>query len=154
MITLKFTGKFYFTGALLRDHIITHQPHATHPSFTCDICSFTTIKKQILLSHMSRFHLERRFTCECCAFSFKYRAELVQHQQSQHSDECNEECRACGKKFKNKRKLRRHVRNMHETSAVVFTCEQCGKVSKNKKSHVTHMRVRMDGFGFGVIFYF
>lgn len=136
-----YCGKNFFTGALLRDHLIIHRPDAILPDFSCDLCDYKTYKKQVLLSHMSRYHLERRFTCECCAFSFKYRAELIQHQQSKHSDECSEECRVCGKKFKNKRKLRRHVKNMHEESLIVFSCEICGKKSKSKKLHSTHMKV-------------
>lgn len=136
-----YCGKVFFTGALLRDHITIHKPELELPEFSCDICGIRTHRKQILLSHMSRFHLERRFTCEWCAFSFKYRAELVQHQQSQHNDECNEECRVCLKRFKNKRKLRRHIRNMHESSGEVFSCEHCGKESKNRKAHKTHMKV-------------
>ncbi|KAL7012296.1 hypothetical protein ACKWTF_014749 [Chironomus riparius] len=139
-----YCGKFFFTGALLRDHLMIHRPELELPEYFCDICGTKTYKKQILLSHMSRFHLERRFTCECCAFSFKYRAELIQHQQSQHSDECNEECKFCGKKFKNKRKLRRHVRNMHEETGIVLNCEHCGKASKNMKAHKTHMKIHSD----------
>lgn len=138
-----YCGKNFFTGALLRDHLIVHRPDAILPEYSCDLCDYKTNKKQILLSHMSRYHLERRFTCECCAFSFKYRTELVQHQQSQHSDECNEECRVCGKFFKNKRKLRRHVKNMHEESSVIFRCEICGKDSKSRKLHMTHMKVNI-----------
>lgn len=102
-----YCGKIFFTGALLRDHLILHRPDAILPDFYCDLCDFTTHKKPLLLNHMSRYHLERRFTCECCAFSFKYRAELFQHQKSLHSNECKEECPFCGKMFKNKIKLRR-----------------------------------------------
>lgn len=139
-----YCGKNYFTGALLRDHLIIHKPDIILPEFQCDLCEYKAHMKKALVNHMLRFHLEKKFICECCSSSFQFRAELFMHQQSHSNEVAKEECSACGKMFKNKRSLRRHMRSMHEDSGDPVSCEICGKVSKNKRLQLAHMKVHSD----------
>lgn len=55
--------------------------------------------------------------------------------------EALEVCRECGKRFKIKRLLRKHMRTVHTSESDMIKCEVCGKLTKNKRAYNAHIKV-------------
>ncbi|CAD6991236.1 unnamed protein product [Ceratitis capitata] len=50
-------------------------------------------------------------------------------------------CETCGKVFKNKSRLRRHINIVHKPSKQIFKCEICGKRAKDEEYLELHMNI-------------
>uniref|UniRef100_A0A182WQS7 C2H2-type domain-containing protein n=1 Tax=Anopheles minimus TaxID=112268 RepID=A0A182WQS7_9DIPT len=162
-------GKQFFRRYILVDHIAAHRG-----STRCEICQKTYKTKRYLMLHMAKSHSseeERPFKCAKCHISYPkqylLRAHELLHVQQQchicqkmlsnnqslkvhiaqmHSDDGNHICDTCGKVFRTKPAMERHI-NEHQGLDVVerLQCEYCkkwfsGKYNLNKHIRFLHMQ--------------
>uniref|UniRef100_A0A182MQT8 Transcription factor grauzone n=1 Tax=Anopheles culicifacies TaxID=139723 RepID=A0A182MQT8_9DIPT len=162
-------GKQFFRRYILVDHIAAHRG-----STRCEICQKTYKTKRYLMLHIAKSHSseeERPFKCAKCHISYPkqylLRAHELLHVQQQchicqkvlsnnqslkvhlaqmHSDDGNHICDTCGKVFRTKPAMERHI-NEHQGLDVVerLQCEHChkwfsGKYNLNKHVRFLHMQ--------------
>uniref|UniRef100_A0A182T9L9 Transcription factor grauzone n=1 Tax=Anopheles maculatus TaxID=74869 RepID=A0A182T9L9_9DIPT len=162
-------GKQFFRRYILVDHIAAHRG-----STRCEICQKTYKTKRYLLLHIAKSHSseeERPFKCTKCHISYPkqylLRAHELLHVQQQcqicqkvlsnnqslkvhiaqmHSDDGNHICDTCGKVFRTKLAMERHI-NEHQGLDMVerLQCEYCkkwfsGKYNLNKHIRFLHMQ--------------
>lgn len=93
----------------------------------CETCNQTFESYQLLNGHKlnNASCTLRKFKCDACGKSFKEKVALKRHMTS-HTDETPYPCKLCGKKFKFPQNLRRHDNIVHK-ELKPFKCDICGK---------------------------
>lgn len=158
-----YCGVISFAGALMKAHIT--EKHIPLPkNFSCDLCPAKFDQKYKVTAHMSYTHLQKNHICDQCGLAYRSQAEVNQHQKSVHSNAYDEKCsfcekvsltssvqsskklRICFQLFKNSRRLRRHILEVHEKADLQIACEICGHTSETGSSHLAHVRVSLTKF--------
>ena len=127
--------------------------------FSCDKCTFNTIHKNGLLSHMGNVHSSKfkPFKCLQCEYASAKNRNLWKHMRRVHGKEakpkkpkcgsCNKtpckckvsfSCSQCNYSAKQKLHLEGHVARVHEGTKM-FMCDECGASfwrNSNLKKHV------------------
>ncbi|KAL7013182.1 hypothetical protein ACKWTF_015238 [Chironomus riparius] len=105
--------------------------------FQCKLCPKSFDKRVSLINHQAA-HTSYDYPCLKCGLKFKTSRAFKNH-------ECPI-CQYCGKKFKNKPKLIRHVTYVHseKSNLELFTCDICGKALKYKVSIYRHMTEHLE----------
>ena len=89
-------------------------------SFSCKICDTSFKCRKSLKRHMALVHEGKKpFQCNTCDFSFLSRQDLDVHTKLVHTP-----CGICGKVFKVKQSLKRHIETFHEGKKP-FKCNLC-----------------------------
>ncbi|ELU03123.1 hypothetical protein CAPTEDRAFT_34004, partial [Capitella teleta] len=99
--------------------------------WTCKICNKTFAQNSNFKNHIRTHSDERPFVCEICCIGFKERYHLKKHMLFKHSNELKEECRVCGKKFKDSTAVRAHERIHSDVRP--YACRRCGKTFKTSE---------------------
>jgi hypothetical protein len=87
----------------------------------------------------------KQFKCpiQTCKDGFDSQPELTKHKSDHHSAELSVLCDYCGKVYKHRYGLRKHIRNFHlpkpEGQDKMWICEQCGKQFKSSLNLRCHM---------------
>lgn len=109
--------------------------------FQCDFCGKITKRKYRLIRHLER-HLsgrERIAQCDICKKSFFDKCSLRSHVKFIHLPTEPATCH-CGKVFKRKALLERHIDQVHKRKVVEkIPCKHCGKLLASKinvKEHI------------------
>lgn len=97
----------------------------------CAVCGKYFLQASYYRNHMRTHSEERPFVCDLCSIGFKERYHLKKHHLFKHSKEMNEQCRKCGKRFKDSTAVRAHER-IH-SDARPFACTRCGKAFKTSE---------------------
>ncbi|CAG0887431.1 unnamed protein product [Cyprideis torosa] len=128
-------------GKAVRDYQIKfhmNQYHVGSEELKCSFCSKVCVTAQGFKRHVKQFHSDDLdHVCHTCGKKCGSEYALRCHEKS-HSDLRPFVCSACGKAYKYKPQLQRHVKQDHE-GRVLFTCGECGKVyrtSHRLKEHV------------------
>ena len=113
--------------------------HFKSHTHKCSICDKRFIWKSSIKIHMKRIHEKNTitFTCEYCLSIFRDKVKLKQHIKSMHEDVKPHECSNCSKRFSVKTQLTNHVKNIHE-KLKSFKCNLCTK-SFNLKIFLTEV---------------
>lgn len=119
----------------LESHARTEHPNSD--TFKCDSCDFSTSEKKQLQSHVRYKHL-LEFQCKLCEHRFAYKNHLEVHMAT-HSTENTEMCHLCGKGFKCRKYLRKHLRFTHAEQNA-YLCGHCGRSFKHQSSYETHIK--------------
>ncbi|ESN91815.1 hypothetical protein HELRODRAFT_133378, partial [Helobdella robusta] len=130
----KFTSEKY-----LSMHMSLHRA-STIPSFQnppdglwqCKLCDKLFAQNSNYKNHMRTHSNERPYVCSTCSIGFKERYHLKKHILFKHTDEAKEECRVCGKRFKDSTAVRAHERT-HSTERP-YSCMRCSKSFKTSES--------------------
>ena len=88
--------------------------------FKCTMCPFTTSKRDSLIGHKRKVHVDRKFSCSYCGKLFKTKNSMDRHISHVHLNERPFECPLCKQKFPDDKDLRRHSLTKH-----VFPCDLC-----------------------------
>ncbi|KFV18019.1 GDNF-inducible zinc finger protein 1, partial [Tauraco erythrolophus] len=80
------------------------------------------------------------YRCDTCSQTFANRCNLKSHQRHVHSSERHFPCELCGKKFKRKKDVKRHILQVHEGGGERHQCQQCGKGLSSKTALRLHER--------------
>lgn len=115
--------------------------------YSCDLCSFTSLKKSQLLSHI-RFHIaSTRHTCKICPMSFTSFEKLHTHSIKTHKkgafgaveySKVNVQCEICFKILS----AERFVAHLRLHQAPKFQCDFCGFLFRTKQALLRHMKSR------------
>ena len=110
----------------------------TAPRFKCKDCDKIFDRQDGLKRHMIKHSQERNFLCTLCPKKFKNRDSLKFHKR-RHDGELNYACEHCEKRFVNWSTLKVHIKDKHEISTDIFTCDQCHKEYNKKEKLKNHM---------------
>lgn len=123
----------------LEKHIQTHSSHSDQ--FQCKQCESTFKYSWNLNRHIRIFHSEKKqelHTCHICDSKVKH---LQIHLLNVHTKDKAHKCPQCGKLFKSKYILRRHIKLKHlEERACRILCSMCGQKCDSMKSLEIHIR--------------
>ena len=121
--------------------------------FNCNICEREFQSKIALTYHKNLMHTTdyTRVSCDMCNKTFASLNTLKSHQKYAHSNEKNEQCTYCDKKFKQKRDLRFHLAKIHDVDLftekygesyekAAFKCGKCESTFGYKKNLNAHIR--------------
>ncbi|XP_021703923.1 zinc finger protein 135 isoform X2 [Aedes aegypti] len=142
----------------------THQKlHFGIKDFECEHCQLRFVQKGALVVHLRKHTGEKPFQCPYCPEAFKDKISLdshtfkhtlqgskcpecpsvfatpyavKQHARQVHSQERPHVCQICGKGYKNRRDMARHIEG-HDRRI----CSVCGKVFDTVYALKTHMHV-------------
>lgn len=122
-------------------HMISCHSPTILQNFGCSICSKSFISKQSLMKHESVHlpeHLKKIIPCPHCGKKFRVRKNLAKHVQAVHAEKRPYICEECGKSFTQKTYLKQH----HFTHATERLCK-CPKCFKSFKN-TAHLKKHMD----------
>ena len=112
---------------------------AEETRFVCDLCNFSTGRKDRLVHHRNSIHLGIRYPCNLCGFTTPRKDRLKQHVQSIH-EKIRYPCTVCNYQAVRKDKLREHTLIVHD--GFTYKCDLCteeftrpDKLKNHKKTH-------------------
>ena len=109
--------KKYFTDASsLKVHTKAHDP--SQLKFKCSVCSKGFLSKPKLDEHMPSHSKDKLYWCQFCkAKSYKHPKGAREHEETYSQNPKAKGpfiCRICGKKYKDKRGRKRHMKDVHD----------------------------------------
>jgi len=104
----------------------------------CDECEKGFKKKKDLRGHKHVAHIIDVKMCEFCFNEYRNKTALRQHLRLVHGPEQNVSCEICFKAFKNMTRLKHHHNDVH--NIVSSVCPECGKIYKNKFLMRKHLK--------------
>uniref|UniRef100_A0A1Y9HAY2 C2H2-type domain-containing protein n=1 Tax=Anopheles farauti TaxID=69004 RepID=A0A1Y9HAY2_9DIPT len=129
--------------SLLKEHLKKcAMKVAVLPHFQCDYCTHQFPSKNLLIDHGVEHHSEHLSTegkCKYCDVQFKSLPVLYEHEM-QHRLPDVIECEYCGRIFKQRSNLRRHLQ-LHSLNAMPHKCDLCGKSFSQAATMKVHRRV-------------
>ena len=115
-------------------------------TFQCDECEKVFRKKKDLRGHKYAAHKVDVRICEVCCGEYKNQTALKQHLRLVHGPTQTVSCEICYKSFKNLTRLKHHHLDVHKVDNSV--CPDCGKTFKNRflmKKHLRYLHRGPDG---------
>ena len=95
-------------------HRLTEENPSSLKKFKCDSCNEYFSFRNSLVKHYTSRHTSTVFRCTVCADVFKRKDSLGRHMNSLHKTQTNEHmCKVCGKGFKYKYNVLKHIRDHH-----------------------------------------
>ncbi|CAC5362036.1 KRAB [Mytilus coruscus] len=129
-------GKSFYQWKYLKIHMICHN---TEKLYTCKHCSYKSPHSGAVKSHMKRhFESERTHLCELCGACFHANNNLRIHMTFKHNDVRNFSCSSCSSKFKSRQEQIRHTK-LHHSENNMEKCF-CGKEYRHRASLRKHMK--------------
>ena len=127
-----------FKGATLS--ALQKHTKVMHPKtkIQCYLCKYKTFSEAALIKHMKEHEKKKReLVCGIsdCTFTTFIKDHLRAHQKSVHAER-NHICPVCGKGFKRKPALHRHIVNHPERKN--YTCGECRKVFTKFSTYEMH----------------
>jgi hypothetical protein len=108
--------------------------------YTCDICGASTNRKLALATHMKSVHLcQRNYKCDQCDKSYTAWVGLKYHKLAAHTNERPFKCHLCPATYKTKYILEKHISTTH-FGIKRFHCKPCGKSYTVAESRMKHNR--------------
>ncbi|XP_052888656.1 zinc finger protein 431-like [Anopheles moucheti] len=117
--------KSYKTKRYLQQHMIESHSQAEDKPFKCTQCHMTYSKEHLLRAHR-QMHV--KVQCKMCQKVLSNRNSLKVHIAQVHSGDGNQICATCGKMFRTKQAMDRHIKLHHQPQLVNW--EQCGQCDK------------------------
>lgn len=119
---------------------IKHEPGIpAAAAFVCDSCDYMTSKARNLVFHRARVHGERNLLCPICSKPYAMQKDLNQHLRFHTEHFC---CDQCGKTFRSKYALSRHIAVVHENTkpkaGKSYLCNLCGRLCRSKTDYTIH----------------
>jgi len=132
-----------------KNYLHTHMKiHTREKCYSCPVCQKSFIQKGNLKHHIVRNHpsegdLLPHFACSECDFKCAYKSTLANHKLT-HTAIKKRKCNECGKKFKRKVNLIKHIHGVH-TGEKPFNCSYCDGTFFIKRDLILHERLAHTG---------
>ncbi|XP_017061854.1 zinc finger protein weckle [Drosophila ficusphila] len=138
-------GKKFHIRKALAEHVLVHK-NPDH--FMCSQCGRVFQDSRSLEIH-EQTHTnpevktepkeKRVYQCEKCPKSFTTKAAIEYHDVSKHvpKSEFKFSCPECNKKIPTERKLKEHLRYMHDPETAII-CDKCGKTLRSQTNLKKH----------------
>ncbi|ETN66450.1 zinc finger protein 425 [Anopheles darlingi] len=126
-------NKQFFRRYLLLDHIAAHIG-----TIRCEICQKSYKSSRYLALHMAKAHgseEDRPYKCEVCQLSFP-KTYLLKTHQTLH---VRKQCHLCNKVLSSQQSLRVHLAQMHSDDNQQI-CATCGKLFRTKQAMERHIK--------------
>lgn len=121
-----------------REQVLNHSP-----IIKCIDCDYTTKRKEHLVAHVNREHLDHHpFTCNDCGTQFYTKLSLRTHVTQFHQDL---RCQYCDSDFRNMKLLQTH-RQACKASTRRHNCEKCVASFDSSQELEKHMTVNHSKF--------
>lgn len=132
-----YCGKSFKTRQERKVH---QKNHLSNLKFQCDICGKTFKSKNGIKFHILASHnkYQKKHECEKCEMKFLQFSNLKVHFLS-HSNKKSFKCELCKAKFKTGGNLKQHKLIVHKHK-IKFECLECGKGFKKKSMLNRHLR--------------
>ena len=121
--------------------------HQRKEKVTCTFCKMTFLGKISLRTHTKRYHSDikpvKRFQCNLCEFTTELKINLEYHKNNRHFKLSENKCDTCGRTFRMKTSLDRHIKVIHEKDKQnEIKCNSCefstihrSSLNRHTKSH-------------------
>ncbi|XP_068144868.1 transcription factor grauzone-like [Drosophila tropicalis] len=144
-------GRKYYTRKLFAEHVLVHQ-NPDH--FKCHQCELVFQDSRTLEVH-KRAHVAEAngrvtgskgkptYQCEKCPKCFNTKPAFDYHNASKHvpTSEFKFQCLECDKKFPIHRRLKEHMRLVHNPETSII-CDKCGKTLSSPKYLKQHQELK------------
>lgn len=131
-------GFFSRRGDSLRTHV-QEQHMAGSVVHQCELCPYSTEKRQSLHHHRRTMHSEARHFCDICGKTYASAPSLYVHKKSHEPDFKKFACSVCPAKFGYSSGLSYHMA-VH-TGEKPFACAQCGAAFGSHTALCRHTKV-------------
>ena len=111
----------------------------TKPPYSCEHCSYKSMKKSNFMTHVRTHTGERPFSCPHCERSFTQKIHLEDHVRT-HTGECLFSCTVCTSRFARKSHLTEHLRR--HTGERPFGCPHCPYRCARKSTLKVHLMTK------------
>jgi len=125
--------------------LLKHRNFA-HNLQSCSVCkeNFPTFEE--LKLHAKKVHSSQgvhEHRCEHCGRIYRQKIDLRRHVANKH-EMMGVMCQVCGKSYSSEKYLKTHFRSVHaqEMNLERFPCEQCGKTFGAKTGLITHTKIK------------
>lgn len=130
-------GKSFKSRTYLNTHYLVH---SQKKAFTCDDCGVSFKQEATLYTH-KKMHREKQagviYDCQICQRTFISARTLKKHQMTHTGPDL--ECDQCGKTYKQKDSLTKHIFSVHKRLKVRVMCRLCNKTLWNRKRMREHV---------------
>ncbi|XP_005103940.1 zinc finger protein 543 isoform X2 [Aplysia californica] len=126
-------GLVVHSSAELAQHSATEH---SERKFTCNTCGKTFSAQHYLQLHTRTHTMAKTYACSFCPKKFSFHALLVKHEDRVHKNQADIKCEQCGRTFKRRENLNRHMRS--HTGEKSFQCPACGQAFTEKGSMKRH----------------
>uniref|UniRef100_A0A182VQ67 Transcription factor grauzone n=1 Tax=Anopheles minimus TaxID=112268 RepID=A0A182VQ67_9DIPT len=137
--------KSYKTKRYLQQHMIESHSRAEDKPFKCTQCHMSYSKEHLLRAHR-QMHVKQQ--CKICQKVLSNHNSLKVHISQVHSGDGNQICATCGKMFRTKLAMERHIKLHHQPQLIDWEqCGQCEKWFDCKPNLRKHIRLIHDQSG-------
>ncbi|XP_021959817.1 zinc finger protein Xfin [Folsomia candida] len=137
--------RVFLKHATLRRHMDTVHSKIERPRLPCGYpgCEKTYLRRDDLSHHVKTEHVENptRFPCTLCGKEFKVRSKLERH-ISTHTTEKAYTCSTCGRRFASQTAMKTHeVTHLEKSTRRIFKCALCPATFLSKTALQRHGQV-------------
>ena len=101
--------------------------HAEATRFACELCDYTTGRKDLLKHHHESKHDSVAYPCDQCQYVGKNARGLKKHKETNHEGRALQ-CNTCDFVTNKELNLKRHIESKHEL--IRYPCDQCEYAAK------------------------
>lgn len=107
---------------------------------SCETCDLPFSRMDHLKAHFIARHTGNQFNCDECGRSFRYKSALDRHVKVIHENQREHICSKCGKTFGSKYDLMKHYETSHDdVKKAQRTCMTCGKLFSKERNLQIHI---------------
>ena len=109
-----------------------------HGDFSCTKCLKTFSLKSELLSLKHLCNTIHDVNCSLCGKRFRFKGEMKRHIRAFHLKERQFKCKECPKAYTDPTPLKHHINSTHGDGSTFSVCNLCEKIFTTKRRFLEH----------------